>query len=436
MFTDDGNENAAALLCGSAKTESEQRLLVRKIIPATQSEYTERMSYHLEVAPSYYNRVVDAALKEDLNVIIVHSHPFSGPAHYSMSDDYGESRLLPVLESLIPGREVASMLVSHTSANGRRYKGNEFIDFNSLTIVGQRTETISFKDEKSEKDKDQGFFDRQIRVFGTGGQKILCDLKVAIVGTGGTGSIVAEQLTRAGVKDIVLVDPEDVEKSNVSRLFGANRKDVGSEKAAVVAAHLRRIGAKKVLTIIDSATRQETLLLLRDRDIVFSCVDNDLSRSILNRFAHQYVIPLIDMGIRLDGRTGDIVRAAGRVSVVGPSMTCLRCSGNINSERIHAESIPKAERRDLEREGYIIGIDESVPSVISLNATVGGLAVTAAINIFVNLTGGAQPLNQLYDATDGIIFIADDKHEPGCDICDENGGVKALGDKQIVSAYD
>ncbi len=174
---------------------------------------------------------------------------------------------------------------------------------------------------------------------------------------------------------------------------------------------------------------------LRDRDIVFSCVDNDLARSILNRFAYQYLIPVVDVGIRLDGRKGDVVRAAGRVSVVGSGMICLRCSRNIDSERVRAESLPDEERRNLAREGYVMGIDEPAPSVVSLNTTVAGLAVTAGLNLFLNLTGGPQPLNQLYDATEGIIFVANDRHDEGCDVCDESAGAKALGDKQIVSAY-
>jgi hypothetical protein len=117
-------------------------------------------------------------------------------------------------------------------------------------------------------------------------------------------------------------------------------------------------------------------------------------------------------------------------------MVCLRCSGHLNPERIRAESLPVAERQNLAREGYVMGIDEPVPAVVSLNTTVAGLAVTAGFNLFMNLTGGIQSLNQLYDATDGIMFTASQIHEPGCDTCDEGTGLKALGDRQIVSAYD
>ncbi len=245
LFTIDGNENAAALLCGSAKTDSGTRFLVRRILPAKLLEYADRTSFHLEVTPGYYNRIVDEALRESLAVVIVHSHPYSGPAYYSRSDDYGESRLLPVLESLIPGHAVASLLVSLTSANGRSFIDREFVSMDSLTIVGQRTETITFTPKGTDTFNEQELFNRQIRAFGIEGQKKLGELKIAVIGTGGTGSIVAEQFARAGVQDLILVDPDVIETSNVSRLFGSLDTDVGAEKVAIASAHLQRLGAKK-----------------------------------------------------------------------------------------------------------------------------------------------------------------------------------------------
>src|ERR1019366_4424594 len=120
----------------------------------------------------------------------------------------------------------------------------------------------------------------------------------------------------------------------------------------------------------------------------------------------------------------------------GAGFTCLRCSHHLNPERIRVESMPKDERGKLQQEGYIMGIDEPAPAVITINTVIAGLGATAGINLFVSLTGKPQPLNQIYDATSGVVFTVNPIHEPGCDICDNNSGVKALGDNQIVSAYD
>jgi molybdopterin/thiamine biosynthesis adenylyltransferase len=253
---------------------------------------------------------------------------------------------------------------------------------------------------------------------------------------GGIGSIIAEQLVRSGVSSLILVDFDVVESSNLSRMFGATPDSLGKAKVDVVASHLSRIRPLVVQVIRDSVLKQSVLRRLRGADLVLGCVDSDLARSALARFSYQYLTPLIDMGIRLDARKGEITAAAGRVSVVSVDGVCLRCSHHISPERVRAESLPSAERAALVREGYVIGIDEPVPAVVTLNCAIAGLGATAALNLFTNLTGNFQPPGQLYDATSGTVFTTQDVHEPGCDICDGEKGVKGLGDLQIVSAYD
>ena len=238
-----------------------------------------------------------------------------------------------------------------------------------------------------------------------------------------------------GVGQLIIVDDDALDRTNLSRVLGATRRDVGKAKVDVAKRNLARSGDSRITTIDDSAIRQDVLLKLRDCDLVFACVDNDRTRALLNRFAYQYLVPVIDIGVRLDARSGTVRAAAGRVSVVGSGGTCLRCSHHVDPERIRAESTPANERAKLEEEGYIMGVTEPAPAVISLNATIAGLGVTGFLNLFTNLTGGLQPAGQIYDATSGSVFPISAVHEAGCDICDVAKGVKALGDYQIVSAY-
>ena len=49
--------------------------------------------------------------------------------------------------------------------------------------------------------------------------------------------------------------------------------------------------------------------------------------------------------------------------------------------------MPSAERAKLEQEGYVIGIDEPTPAIVTINTVVAGLGATAGINLFVSLTG-------------------------------------------------
>jgi molybdopterin/thiamine biosynthesis adenylyltransferase len=436
LFTPGELESATVLLCGQSLIEGEDKLLVRDILAPTPDQYIDRQSYRLEVAPSFYNSVVERCLRDRLVPVICHSHPVGGPATYSPSDDFGERRLLPVVESLLPGQKPASLLLTRTSVAGRVLDGRHFRSLGAVTITGPRVRTLPIIPVRGAHTSRGGVFDRQIRAFGVEGQRTIESLTVAVVGLGGVGSLIAEQLVRAGFSHLILVDFDVVERSNLNRLFGAKSDSVGQPKVKVVARHLTTIRSLKVKPICDSVLKQSVLGRLRAADLILSCVDNDLARTILARFAHQYLTPVIDVGLRLDARKGEVTAAAGRVSVVGPDGACLRCSHHTNPERVRAESLPRAEREALVREGYVIGIDEPTPAVVTLNCTMAGLGATAALNLFVNLTGAFQPATQLYDAVSGTVFIARTVHKPGCDICDEELGVKALGDSEVVSAYD
>ncbi len=61
-------------------------------------------------------------------------------------------------------------------------------------------------------------FDRQTRVFGARTTEDLTQLRVAIVGCGGTGSAVASLLARIGVSRFVLIDADRVDMTNLNRL--------------------------------------------------------------------------------------------------------------------------------------------------------------------------------------------------------------------------
>lgn len=66
-----------------------------------------------------------------------------------------------------------------------------------------------------------GRYDRQVRAFGPEGQAVLERMSVAIVGLGGTGSIVAQQLAHLGGGRLLLIDHDEFDMSNLNRLQGA-----------------------------------------------------------------------------------------------------------------------------------------------------------------------------------------------------------------------
>ena len=96
-------------------------------------------------------------------------------------------------------------------------------------------------------------YDRHVRLFGDRGQDLLGKTKVAVVGLGGVGSVVAELLGRLGVGRFVLVEPERAEPTNQPRLIGASRWDVGAWLADAASPRwlraLRRLMARRKVNL-------------------------------------------------------------------------------------------------------------------------------------------------------------------------------------------
>lgn len=243
---------------------------------------------------------------------------------------------------------------------------------------------------------------RQVLVIGGERQKILSALTVVVVGAGGTGSAVFELLVRLGVGRIIVVDDDVVEPTNLTRIHGSALSDVNRPKVDVLRDYAERIGLGTVVeTIQAKATSVDTLMALREADVVFSCTDDHAGRSFLSRLAYRYLIPLFDCGVQVDVDEDGVVGGInGAVIAAGPGLPCLHCSGQVNADQVLAETMPAAERDAQAQEGYVPGIGEAAPAVITYTTAVASLAVCEFMHRMIGL--GASVANQL---------IAFDRHK-------------------------
>lgn len=436
LFTEDGMENAAFALCGHYEDEGDCRLLVRNVVDVPLDAYKVRTSYHLEISPAFINHVIDLA-QSKFAIVIIHSHRGNSSSGYSGSDDFGEARLLNVFDDLVPGAPHGSLLFREREVIGRYQRRGRFLKIGPLFVRGRSLEFHGIISPRRLVE-EQDVYDRQIMAFGKEFQAKLELLRVGIVGLGGTGSAVAEQLARIGCSSLTLVDPDRFEPSNATRMYGSySRTRRGEYKTSIVRRHLKRINpAAEIDELRESIVSEKVLQSIRNCDIVFSCTDNDWSRSVLNRFAYQYLVPVIDMGMRVVVQDKAVVGAAGRVSMIGPGLSCLWCKHHLDSERIRAESMNERERGRLVKEGYVRGLDERAPAVISLNSTIAGMAVTmmlSSIAWFSVVPGDAS--EQVYDMIEGVVFRSEVPPDEACSICGHRG-LKGLGMLQRVSGYD
>ncbi len=440
LFTSDGKENAAFLVCGVSETKDNFTYLIREVLPVPDDGYVERLSYHLEIAPRFINSVVDRCVGKGFGIVATHSHPGHGIASYSTSDDHGESRLFAVFADLLGPRKHASLLFTQDDIAGRLFADRRREQLDRLTVVGEHLDHIALRKRVTSRGaRPSNTLSRQLLAFGEEGQGRLRELRIGIVGVGGTGSAVVEQLARLGVERFVLVDPDHFEVSNLSRLYGSRIDDTKHESLAKTKIASRLIKSinpgAEVKQVQDSVVRQPVLMQLRECDVIFACTDNDWSRSVLNRLAYQYLIPLIDLGIRITVSGAAVTGIGGRVARVGPGTACLRCARHLDPERIRAESMPAEQRSSLAKEQYIKGVENPAPAVVSYNSTVAGLAVSELLSLVLRIGSSDRANELMYDGMEGIVFRVRPEADPRCDVCSPMG-LKAIGDLQVVSAYD
>lgn len=228
--------------------------------------------------------------------------------------------------------------------------------------------------------------ERMIQAFGSGTTEYLANLTVGIAGVSGTGSIVAEQLYRLGVKRLVLVDDDYVEERNLGRILNSSADD--AKKQINKAEMLKRAYDKmnlgpEIIAVPTVIANAHTVRLLSQCDLIFGCLDSADGRMHLNRLCTFYSLPYIDLGVKLRSDFGTITEISGAVRYLIPGAASLLSIGAYTTEQVESEALrrndPDAYRQRLS-EKYIQGAQESSPAVISVNMFMGSLAVLELLN--------------------------------------------------------
>ena len=141
-----------------------------------------------------------------------------------------------------------------------------------------------------------------------------------MVGLGGTGSAVVEQLARLGVKYLKLIDDDRVTDTNLTRIHESSRADVDEKKTTVAARAVRAIDLGAHVDPVEGrVTDEPTAQKLRQLDVIFACTDDEAGRAVLARLAIWYLIPTIDMGFIIDSDDNEVVDGLdGRITMLLP----------------------------------------------------------------------------------------------------------------------
>lgn len=162
--------------------------------------------------------------------------------------------------------------------------------------------------------------------------------RAALVGLGGGGSHIAQQLAHIGLGHFLVIDPDFIEDTNLNRLVGATLEDVrlGTAKVDIAERVIKSVNpSAEVVKRLASWT--EVTAELRDVDVIFACVDSMGCRSELDSFARRFLIPLIDIGMDVHELDGEF-SISGQVVLSMPGRSCMRCMGLVTDEALAKEA--------------------------------------------------------------------------------------------------
>ncbi|MDY3068609.1 MAG: tRNA threonylcarbamoyladenosine dehydratase [Parabacteroides sp.] len=133
-------------------------------------------------------------------------------------------------------------------------------------------------------------------LFGEERMKYLADCHVLVVGLGGVGAYAAEQICRAGIGKMTIVDADTVNESNINRQLPALHSTIGQPKAEVVAKRLIDINPELELIVKNEFLRDERTEAILDEakyDFVVDAIDTLSPKVFLIYHALQRHIPIV-----------------------------------------------------------------------------------------------------------------------------------------------
>jgi hypothetical protein len=265
---------------------------------------------------------------------------------------------------------------------------------------------------------DDDRFSRNIALFGREGQRRIGRERVGVVGLGGLGSHVAQQLSYLGAGDLTYVDDDVVTPSSLNRVVTAVESDPGETAKIEAAARMTGAVARTafVTTVRAKLQAGDALNALVRCTSIFGCLDDDLSRVALIELCARNRIPFFDLATDT-GSDASGTWYGGRVLFSGEGDRCPSCMDLLDQQAM-ARAAMSDEQRDVDNRLYGVArdvLDATGPAVVSLNGIVASLGV---MEWMVWITGLREPRPLLeYRGGAGVVFGNTDAPVEGCYYC-------------------
>jgi hypothetical protein len=351
------------------------------------------------------DQVHNHALATGYGIVEFHSHQH-GPPGFSHTDEDALAPTVRYCLDLLGGTPYGAAVWADGAVHAEWWRpsadgGVERGQFSTVTVLGNQLRVLNARPVFEERPA------RQLPLLGTRGQAAIAALRVALVGVGGVGSHVAQGLAYLGFRDVLLMDDDLVELTDLNRMVTAGYADIGQSKTQTTRRRMRSIDPLMSVAIAGGLTATGEHPELEDVDLIIGCVDDDGPRNRLNQIAARTRTPYLDIATGADDSVEPFA-LGGRVILSTPHGPCLTCFGALDAAEIARWAVSAAPGGQQERDrlhGY--GIGSTDPAVGYLN----GLTANAALTELAAWLSGMRPPAQWLD-----IDVLGDLGRPGTQV--------------------
>jgi len=359
LIRDDGQED----LCFAFYSTSNGKTRITGVINSILLPVKGDRNIHGNVSfnSQYFDRVSQFALKNELGICFIHSHPGPGWQGMSYDDIKAEEMLAPRVKAI-----TKMPLIGLTIGNDETWSARFWIKTKpkfytrywceSVRVAGQKLK-LSYNENLLPSPLDSKEFQRTISSWGASKQADITRLKVGIVGLGSVGSQVAVALYRTGIKHVKFIDFDVVKEKNLDRM-DVTRSEIGEFKVSAVKRRLlqNELHTAVIEDIPYSIVEEKGLENALDCDVLFCGVDRPWPRFVLDSISKANYIPVIDGGIdaSLKSDSSNIDQARWKSHTVGPERICMSCLNQYQPEDVALE-----QSGFLEDQHYIKSLPQS-----------------------------------------------------------------------------
>lgn len=137
-------------------------------------------------------------------------------------------------------------------------------------------------------------YQRNIGTIGISGQIKLLDSRAAVIGCGGLGGWIIELLARAGVGEIVMIDPDHFDDNNLNRQLFSTERNIGEPKALAAAARVALVNsAVDAFAKVVFFDENNGFDLLKGSSIAIDALDNNRSRRNVSIVCRKMGMPFV-----------------------------------------------------------------------------------------------------------------------------------------------